>query len=77
MHLDPDRFAQIIHNLMYNSLKFTPEGGTLTLALEEHEEEVHLYIRDTGTGMTARQNYLGFGIVSIKRMKLEHSIRMR
>jgi signal transduction histidine kinase len=53
VNLDPDRFAQIIHNLMYNSLKFTPEGGTLTLALEEYEKEVHLYIRDTGTGMSA------------------------
>ncbi|MBP1961846.1 sensor histidine kinase [Paenibacillus aceris] len=50
--LDPDRFAQIVHNLIYNSLKFTPKGGTLTVALEEAEHEVHLYIRDTGTGMT-------------------------
>ncbi|MDR6549616.1 HAMP domain-containing sensor histidine kinase [Paenibacillus qinlingensis] len=53
--LDPDRFAQIIHNLIYNSFKFTPEGGTVTLALEENEKEVHLYIRDTGAGMTASE----------------------
>ncbi|OCT14204.1 two-component sensor histidine kinase [Paenibacillus pectinilyticus] len=52
VNLDPDRFAQILHNLIYNSLKFTPEGGTLTLALEENEKDVHLYIRDTGAGMT-------------------------
>jgi signal transduction histidine kinase len=50
--LDPDRFAQIVHNLIYNALKFTPKGGTLTVALEEAEHEVHLFIRDTGTGMT-------------------------
>jgi signal transduction histidine kinase len=55
VQLDPDRFAQIIRNLMYNSLKFTPDGGTLTVALEEHQKEVHLYIRDTGTGMTENE----------------------
>ncbi|MEC0228327.1 sensor histidine kinase [Paenibacillus alba] len=52
VQLDPDRFAQIVQNLIYNSLKFTPEGGTLTVALEIQEQEVILYIRDTGTGMT-------------------------
>ncbi|SDN84297.1 Signal transduction histidine kinase [Paenibacillus sp. yr247] len=52
VELDPDRFAQILQNLIYNSLKFTPKGGTLTVALEEQEHEVHMYIRDTGAGMT-------------------------
>lgn len=52
VQLDPDRFAQIVQNLIYNALKFTPQGGTLTVALKEQEHEVHLYIRDTGTGMT-------------------------
>lgn len=52
VQLDPDRFAQIVQNLIYNSLKFTPKGGTLTVALEEHEHEVHMYVRDTGEGMT-------------------------
>lgn len=52
VQLDPDRFTQIINNLVYNALKFTPAGGTMTLAMEAHEKEVHLFIRDTGSGMT-------------------------
>lgn len=52
VQLDPDRFAQIVQNLIYNSLKFTSKGGTLTVALEEQEREVHMYVRDTGEGMT-------------------------
>ncbi|WNR42314.1 sensor histidine kinase [Paenibacillus roseipurpureus] len=53
--LDPDRFTQIIHNLISNSLKFTASGGTLTFAVEEHERDVHLYMRDTGTGMNEEE----------------------
>ncbi|RTE11091.1 sensor histidine kinase [Paenibacillus whitsoniae] len=49
--LDPDRFVQIIHNLVYNALKFTPEGGSLIVALENHPGRVHVYVRDTGAGM--------------------------
>ncbi|MFD0699007.1 sensor histidine kinase [Paenibacillus sp. GCM10027628] len=51
-YLDPDRFAQIVQNLIYNALKFTPEGGTLTVALEVSDAEIAVYVRDTGTGMT-------------------------
>ncbi|MBD0380460.1 sensor histidine kinase [Paenibacillus sedimenti] len=51
-YLDPDRFAQIVQNLIYNALKFTSEDGTLIVALEQTDEEVALYVRDTGTGMS-------------------------
>ncbi|NEW06421.1 HAMP domain-containing histidine kinase [Paenibacillus sp. SYP-B3998] len=51
-YLDPDRFAQIVQNLIYNALKFTPAGGELTVALEEARNEIVLYIRDTGKGMS-------------------------
>jgi len=51
-YLDPDRLAQIVQNLVYNALKFTPEGGTITVALQSSEAEAALYIRDTGSGMT-------------------------
>ncbi|SEB60403.1 HAMP domain-containing sensor histidine kinase [Paenibacillus sp. GP183] len=53
--LDPDRFAQIVQNLVYNAMQFTPAGGEITLAVEANEEEVHLYVRDTGVGMPAEE----------------------
>ncbi|MBP1995502.1 sensor histidine kinase [Paenibacillus eucommiae] len=52
VYLDPDRFAQIIHNLIYNAIHFTPSGGKLTIALEVTSSDAILYIQDTGRGMT-------------------------
>ena len=31
---DPDKVSQILTNLMENAIKYTPEGGTITVALE-------------------------------------------
>jgi signal transduction histidine kinase len=52
VYLDPDRFDQIMQNLIYNALQFTPAGGTLTVALEASQHEVTLYVRDTGAGIS-------------------------
>ncbi|WP_315971275.1 ATP-binding protein [Paenibacillus sp. N3.4] len=45
----------MVQNLIYNALKFTSEGGTITIKLEGAEEDVHLFIRDTGSGMTPEE----------------------
>jgi signal transduction histidine kinase len=50
-YLDPDRFAQIVQNLVYNAIQFSSKGSVITVALEATEQEVILYIRDTGIGM--------------------------
>ncbi|UUZ94568.1 HAMP domain-containing histidine kinase [Paenibacillus sp. P25] len=49
--LDPDRFAQIVQNLLYNAIRFTPSDGTVTVELRRENGEAALYIRDTGIGM--------------------------
>jgi signal transduction histidine kinase len=50
-YLDPDRFAQILQNLVYNAIQFTPQGGSLIVALEASSEEAIVYVSDTGVGM--------------------------
>jgi signal transduction histidine kinase len=55
VYLDPDRFAQIIQNLVYNAIQFTPPGGEITLAFEANDDEAILYVRDTGVGMAAEE----------------------
>jgi signal transduction histidine kinase len=37
--IDPDRIAQVINNLISNSMKFTPGGGTITI-------HAHMYTND-------------------------------
>lgn len=49
--IDPDKLAQAVGNLLSNSIKYTPTGGTLTLQAANGGDEVHISIRDTGPGI--------------------------
>jgi two-component system sensor histidine kinase VicK len=41
----------VINNLISNSLKFTPDGGTISINLEERGEVVRISVSDTGIGI--------------------------
>jgi len=49
--LDPGRINQVIYNLLQNSLRHTPPGGMVELALTCGEHNASLSIRDTGDGI--------------------------
>ncbi len=51
---DPYRLKQIINNFLSNAIKFTPEGGSISLEFNYDEEEHSLYVSvsDTGIGMS-------------------------
>ncbi|HKM21522.1 MAG TPA: chemotaxis protein CheB [Lachnospiraceae bacterium] len=55
--VDQLRFNQIFFNLLSNAAKFTPEGGSVGLTLEQiHDHNgkygMRYYVRDTGIGMS-------------------------
>ena len=50
---DPDRVQQIAWNLLSNAIKFTPEGGTVRLALTRSDTQVDIVVSDTGGGIAA------------------------
>jgi two-component system sensor histidine kinase BaeS len=50
---DADRLHQITVNLLTNALKFTPRGGTVTLAVEPRDALATLEVSDTGPGIPA------------------------
>ena len=50
---DPLRLTQMLDNLISNAVKFTPEGGTVTVTAAPNGEAVHLEIADTGVGIPA------------------------
>ncbi|GGJ42808.1 sensor histidine kinase [Deinococcus roseus] len=50
---DPDRLKQLLVILTGNALKYTPGGGTITLALQCNEDQAVLSIQDSGIGIAA------------------------
>lgn len=50
-NVDPDLIRQVLVNLIGNAVKFTPEGGGITVTLAEAESSVEVRIADTGPGI--------------------------
>jgi PAS domain S-box-containing protein len=50
---DAARIEQIVMNLLSNALKFTPEGGRITVGVGREGDEAVLKVSDDGAGMTA------------------------
>jgi two-component system phosphate regulon sensor histidine kinase PhoR len=50
---DPDRIHQVVSNLLYNAIKFTPNGGKITLQAnyDQIKNEVVISVHDTGVGI--------------------------
>lgn len=46
---------RLVFNLGENAIKYTPEGGTVTLTLEPQGTEAYLSVRDTGAGIAAEE----------------------
>ncbi len=51
--LDPEHFEKVVLNLLSNALKFTPEGGRITVYLEDRGQDISLIVEDTGIGIPA------------------------
>ncbi|MGH2410897.1 MAG: sensor histidine kinase, partial [Chloroflexota bacterium] len=48
---DPGRVRQILYNLVSNAVKFTPDGGTLTIWAREEGGLLTVQVTDTGIGI--------------------------
>lgn len=53
VHGDRGAMDIVIGNLINNAIKFTPAGGEIRVAIEDHGEEVWLRVRDSGVGIPA------------------------
>jgi two-component system sensor histidine kinase VicK len=49
--VDVNKFLQVVGNLMANAYKFTPDGGHITIRLEELPGRVRLIVADDGIGI--------------------------
>ncbi|MBA2873442.1 sensor histidine kinase [Thermaerobacillus caldiproteolyticus] len=52
---DKDLLDQVWMNLLHNSIKFTPKGGSISIRLEKNDQIVKVVISDTGIGMSEEE----------------------
>ena len=48
---DQDLLSQVWINLIHNSIKYTPEGGSVKVALRRNSEQLEVTVVDTGIGI--------------------------
>lgn len=49
--VDPLRVRQLLHNLVDNAIRYSPEGGRVVLAVEEREGAAEVRVSDPGIGL--------------------------
>jgi len=51
VEIDNNKFLQVVNNLISNAIKFTREGGNITVTLEQQAEHVLVTVADDGVGI--------------------------
>jgi signal transduction histidine kinase len=51
--MSPDKISRVLHNLLDNAIRHTPEGGRVCLEAVPDNGSVRITVRDTGAGISA------------------------
>jgi two-component system sensor histidine kinase VicK len=54
VEIDEYKFNQVLNNLISNAIKFTADGGTITIRIENSEDKTLLTVADDGIGIPAK-----------------------
>jgi signal transduction histidine kinase len=52
---DEHAFTTVVDHLLDNAVKYSPNGGPVTLAADAGEDSIEVTVADVGVGMTAEQ----------------------
>ena len=55
LNVDPERFMQVLNNLLENAFRYTSAGGTVDLRLKATPGGVEIEVADTGAGLSAEE----------------------
>jgi signal transduction histidine kinase len=51
VHIHTGKMQRVVDNLLHNAMKFTPDGGAITLGMRPHRGGVRISVSDTGIGI--------------------------
>jgi two-component system, response regulator PhcR len=51
LHVEPDKIRDSLVQLLINAVKFTPDGGTITLSARASDHRLRISVTDTGQGI--------------------------
>jgi len=57
---DASKLKQMLLNLVSNAIKFTPDGGTVTIGAERKKQTIEIWVADTGIGIAEADQKLIF-----------------
>ena len=52
---DEDRIEQVIHNLLANAIRYSPEEGKILISCRVADEEIYVEVADNGPGIPAEE----------------------
>ncbi len=61
IYADKEMIEVVLRNLISNAIKFTPKEGEVIVDVQEANEQVEVFVRDTGTGMSEESKNKLFG----------------
>ena len=70
---DRKRMVQVLVNLLHNAVKYTPEEGRITVAIEVQPERVLFAVQDNGIGMSAELISSAFDLFTQAERSLDRS----
>jgi len=55
LQADKAKLQRVFANLLDNAIKYTPDGGSITVAVKEGPKEVAISVSDTGIGISSNE----------------------
>jgi signal transduction histidine kinase len=52
---DPDKLRQVLDQLISNAIKYSPDGGTVTVSARRRDEAIEVAVEDEGIGIPASE----------------------